>query len=146
MVHWTIRRMTIGDYDEVLDLWKKAGLNNIRKLGRDSRESIQRQLSLENCIFLVAEMNKKMIGVVIGSHDGRKGWINRLAVDPEFRNRGVAQSLILKVEEELKKMGIRVFSALIFESNIPSLNLFSKMGYRTHRSILYLSKRLDEEA
>jgi len=146
MDRWTVRRMTIGDYDEVVDLWERAGLDNIRKSGRDSRESIQRQLSLENCVFLVAEMNKRIIGVVIGSHDGRKGWINRLAVDPEFRRHGVAQSLILNVEEELKKTGIRVFSALIFESNIPSLNLFSKMGYRMHRPILYLSKRLDEEA
>ncbi len=55
MDRWTIRRMTIGDYDEVVDLWERAGLDNIRKLGRDSRESIQRQLRLENCVFLVAE-------------------------------------------------------------------------------------------
>lgn len=55
-----------------MDLWRRAGLDNIIKLGRDSRESVQKQLSLENCVFLVAEMDKRIIGVVIGSHDGRK--------------------------------------------------------------------------
>jgi len=28
---WTIRRMTVGDYDEVMDLWERVGLDNIRK-------------------------------------------------------------------------------------------------------------------
>lgn len=138
--------MVAEDYDAVVGLWGRAGLASVRRFGRDSREAVQGQLESENCVFLVAEEEGRIIGVVFGSHDGRKGWINRLAVDPEFRRRGVAQDLILKVEERLKKKGIQVFSTLIFKSNRSSMNLFSKMGYKADPSILYLSKRPDKEA
>lgn len=138
--------MVAKDYDAVVGLWGRAGLTSIRRFGRDSREAIEGQLESENCVFLVAEEEGRVVGVVFGSHDGRKGWINRLTVDPEFRRRGIAQELILKVEERLKQKGIQVFSTLIFKSNVSSLNLFSKMGYRADSSILYLSKRLDKEA
>ncbi|MBU4189834.1 MAG: GNAT family N-acetyltransferase [Candidatus Thermoplasmatota archaeon] len=46
-----------------------------------------------------------LIGVVVGSDDGRKGWINRLAVDLKHRKKGVARVLINAVEDALKKIG-----------------------------------------
>jgi len=143
---WTVRRMVAEDYGDVLDLWERAGLASVRGRGRVSREAVRRQLRLDSSVFLVAEAEGRIVGVVLGSHDGRKGWISRLAVDPEFRRRGIAQDLILKVEEALRKRGIRVFSALILKANKPSQRLFTKMGYRGNPFILYVSKRLDEEA
>lgn len=91
-------------------------------------------------------MKDEMVGSVIASYDGRKGWINRVAVSPEYRRQGIAQKLISASEEALKKRGAEVIGVLIFESNAPSLALFQNLGYETDESILYLSKRKSTES
>lgn len=95
--------------------------------------------------FIGAFKEKRLVGVVIASYDGRmKGWINRLAVDPEYRHRGIARELIQTAEKTLENHGATIFCALIETPNEESLNLFQKMGYTAHRDILYVSKRKSE--
>ena len=96
-------------------------------------------------IILGAKNKGRLTGVVMVSHDGRKGWINRLAVDPAYRRRGLGARLITAAEKELYGQGIEVIAALIEAGNEPSLNLFQKEGYLLAREILYLSKRPGEE-
>jgi GNAT superfamily N-acetyltransferase len=92
-------------------------------------------------LFLGAFEGRILVGTLVGSYDGRKGWINRLAVDPEHRRKGIAQLLIARVEMALRKKGARIICALVETPNLESVNLFEKLGYITHRDILYLSKR-----
>jgi len=71
-----------------------------------------------------------------------EGWINRLAVDPEFRGRGLAKRLISEVEGRLRARGRRIIAVLV-EGGMsqPSLRLFQSCGYLLNREILHLSKR-----
>lgn len=92
------------------------------------------------------EKGGRLIGVVMVSHDGRKGWINRLAVDPAYRRQGLGARLIAAAEKELHDQGIEVIAAFIEAENEPSLNLFQEEGYLLAREIFYLSKRPGEEA
>ena len=96
--------------------------------------------------LLGAEKEERLIGVVMVSHDGRKGWINRLAVEPAYRRRGLGARLIAAAEEELLGQGVEVVAALIEAENEPSLNLFQMEGYLLAREIFYLSKWPGEEA
>ncbi|MDP2806709.1 MAG: GNAT family N-acetyltransferase, partial [bacterium] len=77
----------------------------------------------------------------IASHDGRKGWLNRIAVDPDYRRQGLAKKLTLAGERALRKHGIKIFALLIHSYNSSSLQLAKKMGYKVHNDILYLTKR-----
>ena len=96
--------------------------------------------------FIGAFSKEKLVGVVIGSYEGRmKGWINRLAVDPKYRQKGVAQQLVKTMEKALEKCGAAIFCALIEVPNEDSLDLFQKMGYIAHRDILYVSKRKNKD-
>jgi ribosomal protein S18 acetylase RimI-like enzyme len=95
--------------------------------------------------FIGAFENGKLIGAVIASSDGRKGWINRLAVDPEYRRRGIAKALIAEAEKALRQKGLKIFCALIEDSNKASKELFRKCGYVEHRDIIYFSKRESDE-
>jgi ribosomal protein S18 acetylase RimI-like enzyme len=95
--------------------------------------------------FLGAFKRGHLIGVVILSCDMRRGWINRLAVDPEYRSQGVASALIMKSERTLRTSGVRIFCALVDADNTASKELFRKCGYVEHDEIAYFSKRDHEE-
>jgi len=123
---------------------KRAGLS-YRPNGRDSRNEISRQIKESNDLFIGAFENNALIGVVVGSDDGRKGWINRIAVDPKHRRKGVAQALINAAEDALRKRGRKIICTLIEDWNKNSLKLFKKCNYVLHRDIFYLSKRENKE-
>lgn len=135
-----IRKFRLDDYERVMELWRQCHLP-LKPEGRDSREEIGRQLELPQVIFLVAEEGGKVIATVLATHDGRKGWINRLAVDPAFRGQGLAQRLVRQAEQELEAAGLQMFAALIEEDNLPSINLFEKLGYTFHPEIKYFTRK-----
>ncbi|MEM3616722.1 MAG: GNAT family N-acetyltransferase [Candidatus Bathyarchaeia archaeon] len=139
-----IRKITITHYEELVNLWLRAGLP-FKPKGRDSREVIARQMSANPEFFLGAFENGRLVGAVIISSDGRKGWINRLAVDPDFRRRGVAKTLITEAERVLESHGLKIFCALIEDENEASKRLFRKCGYVEHRDIIYFSKRESDD-
>lgn len=135
------RSLTPSHYEEIIRVWTDAGLGHKPK-GRDSRERITKEITLSPNLFIGAFDDKKLIGTVIGTFDGRRGCVNRLAVVPEYRHRGIAEKLVSMCEERLKELGALVIYCLIDKENEPSLNLFSKrLGYHIHDGIVYLSKR-----
>jgi ribosomal protein S18 acetylase RimI-like enzyme len=83
--------------------------------------------------------------VVLGTHDGRKGWINRLAVAKEFRRLNVASKLVTKVENRLNELGIDITACLIEPENGVSKTFFSKLGY-TKAPVEYYSKKQSPDA
>ena len=140
--HLTIRRLGLDDYDDLLALWQRSGLHSIKPQGRDGRASIAHQLDSGVETILGAEVDGHLVGAVVVTHDSRKGWINRLAVDPKHRRQGHAGRLIAAAEAALREQGIRVIAALVESDNGASLGLFRKTGYvEVDPGIHYLTKR-----
>lgn len=139
-----IRDLSIADYDDLIRMWGKAGLPS-RPRGRDSREAITRQMEGGTSLFLGAEQDGELVGVVLGTHDGRKGWINRLAVHPAHRRRGIGRALVYAVEARLEAMRIEIIGSLIEDWNEDSMAFFARLGYVAHRDIVYFSKRRSPE-
>ena len=139
-----IKPLTIEQYDSIITLWKEAGLP-FKPKGRDSKREMETEFKRNPDLVLGAFEDGKLVGVIIGSDDGRKGWINRLAVLPACERKGVASQLIDAVERALKTRGRRIICTLVEDWNEASLNLFSKTGYVKHEDISYLSKREDDE-
>jgi len=139
------RTLTIKDYESMIKLWKRAGLPS-KPRGRDGKLMIDMQMKAFPEFFIGAFHQDKLVGVVIDSYDGRmKGWINRLAVDPSYRRRGIAEHLISRAEKALKGHGAAIFCALIETPNEEAIKLFQKMGYVTHKDVLYVTKRGSQE-
>lgn len=136
----SIRLFTIEDYEDVTALWKQAGLP-YKPEGRDSKEKIAAETARDTSVFLVAEMNGKVIGTCLGTHDGRKGWINRVSVNQDLREKGIAQMLVKETEKRLNQKGVDIFACLIENWNDVSMEAFAKMGYIKHEDIIYFSKR-----
>jgi ribosomal protein S18 acetylase RimI-like enzyme len=140
-----IRAMTPDDYASVTRVWTAAGLS-FRPRGRDRPAKVRAELESGRGVFLVAEADGEVVGVVLGTHDGRKAWINRLAVEPAYQRRGIATRLVRVLEERLESMGLEIVAALVESHNRASLEFFKAIGYDVDAGITYVSKRRSADA
>ena len=134
-----LKTLSPGDYEVIVRVWEKAGLS-YRPLGRDSEAEITRQMALDPEMWLGCFIDGELIGFIMGSYDSRKGWLNRLAVIPEHRRKGVAQALVAEMEKRLRARGFRIIAALIEEGHEASTGLFIGNGYEIYENIKYLRK------
>ncbi len=139
-----IRPLSFDSYDSMISLWERTGLPS-RPKGRDSIEEMKKEMERDPDLIFGAFEGEELIGVILGTDDGRKGWINRLAVEQKYRRKGVGIQLIDALEMALKKRGRKIICTLVEDWNEGSLSLFKKSGYTKHDDILYLSKRENDD-
>ncbi|HYT18116.1 MAG TPA: GNAT family N-acetyltransferase [Thermoplasmata archaeon] len=123
-----IRPLRQSDYDAMIALFRVCGMNP-KTEGRDSIRSFTAQLRRNVDSYLGAFDGDRLVGTVLGTHDTRKGWINRLAVDPRYRRRAIAARLVRRCERVLQKKGLEMFAALIEPENEESAAFFRSQGY-----------------
>ncbi|MBN1964830.1 MAG: GNAT family N-acetyltransferase [Anaerolineae bacterium] len=132
--------LSAADYDAIRSVWEAAGLR-IRPAGRDTREALAAQMT-SGCVRVIGLADgARVVAVALLSTDSRRGWINRLAVHPDYQRRGLALRLIREGEAALAEMGAYIFAVHIETWNDPSLALFARAGYHHHDDIVYCSKR-----
>ena len=136
-----IREFQLEDYEEIVDLWKESGIT-LRP--GDEHEGIILKLQRDPELFLVAEDDQEILGVVLGAWDGRRGWINHLAVRPAHRRYGVGKSLIRELEKRLIRKGALHVNAQIYKSNSVSLAFFKALNYETHSDLIMVGRNLKE--
>lgn len=136
------RKLSNKDCADLIHLWQSAKLSS-KPSGRDGLQNLRKQIELPRNAFFGAFDKEKLVGAVIASHNGRKGWINRVAVEPDFQNRGIASKLILKCEQFFLDDEIKIFACLIENWNDKSEKLFEKNGYSKFHEVNYYTKRTD---
>ncbi len=130
------REFTLNDYESVIDLWKLAGL----KLSRsDTYEGLKVKLKRDPDLFFVMEEEKRIIGVVMGSFDGRRGWINHLAVHPEYQGKKLGQQIIDELQRRFKEIGCEKMNLLIEQSNENVQSFYEKQGFKKH-DLIFMEK------
>jgi len=139
-----IRQFRMPDYDAVMETWEICKLPS-KPSGRDSREKIEKEITKDTAFFLVATLEDKVIGTVLATNDGRKGWINRLAVLPAYRHQGIAKMLLEKAESHLYNLDLEIIACLIENDNLTSMDFFGKAGYKKHTEITYFSTRKHQD-
>jgi ribosomal protein S18 acetylase RimI-like enzyme len=128
------------DYDEIVRVWQEAGLT-YRPQGRDSRERLTTLMSSWPQLSIGAFADGHLVGTILGTTDGRRGCINRVAVIPACRGSGIAKKLIEQCEKELYRVGVLVLFCLVEGDNEASQRLFESVGYERGDGIIYYSKR-----
>ena len=136
-----IREFHLDDYERVVELWREAGLI-LRP--SDDREGIKLKLQRDPELFLVAEEDGEILGVVLGAWDGRRGWINHLAVRLGRRRSGIAKSLVKEVERRLIGKGALKVNAQIYRSNESSLAFFKALDYDIHSDLIMVGRSLKQ--
>jgi ribosomal protein S18 acetylase RimI-like enzyme len=104
---------------------------------------VKLKLQRDPDLFLVAEENNEIVAVVVGAWDGRRGWINHLAVKPSFQRKGIATSLIRELEKRLRLKGAKKVNAQIYQWNTHSLEFFKAAGYEVHSDLIMIGKILE---
>jgi ribosomal protein S18 acetylase RimI-like enzyme len=139
-----VRVLRPDDYDRLVALWEASGLP-YRAEGRDRRQSIEREIDGPCSVFLVAEIDGQMVGAVLGTHDGRKGWVNRLAVARGHQRRGIGSRLVEELTKRFEDCGIGIVACLVEDWNPASMRFFEALGFVAHPECVYYSKRKDPD-
>ena len=136
-----IRPFQTEDEAAVVSLWQLCELtvpwNNPYK-------DIARKLKVQPELFLVGMLDSLLIATVMGGYDGHRGWINYLAVHPDFQGLGYAQQMMVNVESELRKIGCPKINLQIRSGNAKVMAFYQKLGFTDDR-VLSMGKRLEED-
>jgi ribosomal protein S18 acetylase RimI-like enzyme len=137
----TLRTYTPQDHAAVITLWQACGLHPSPS---DSPAAIARMLAHAPGLFVIAEQDGRVIGTVMGGFDGRRGWINRLAVTPGQRGRALGRCLMREVEQRLRALGCAKVNLLIEPENAGVAAFYARLGYATDE-LVFMEKWIGEE-
>lgn len=135
-----IRQAKISDFDQVYSLWQKAGISILDKERELHDFQTVLKMNPSSCFVLTAD--KTVIGVVLGTFNGRRGWIYHLAVDPKYQHKGYGSQLLKRVEKELKNMGAHKINLGVFHTNFKMIPFYEKNGYAVMNDATYLTKKI----
>ncbi len=125
-----------SDYPAVLKLWQTAG-SGVRVGRSDAPDEIEKKFEFAPDLFLVAELDRKLIGSVIGGFDGRRGLIYHLAVDPDFRLNGLGSRLMEEIERRLTDKGCLRSYLLVTPENEDAMRFYEKRGWKRMEIVLF---------
>ena len=131
-----IRKMLLSDYGDVYGLWLDTpgmGLNTTD----DSEAGIEKYLKRNPDTCFVAEVDGRIIGVILSGHDGRRGLIYHLAVKVSERELGVGSALLKHALEALKSEGIAKVYIIVFKNNDVGNAFWAKRGFVVPDETLY---------
>lgn len=135
-----LRPLASNDVVPLHRLWSLARLP-FRPRGRDSWERLRAFLNAPDDAGWCVTAGDHLIGAALIADDGRKGWIERLAVHPDHRRAGLAKAIIAACMNSLRERDLLVIGALIEQENEASRLLFESCGFVRHTDICYYSHR-----
>ncbi len=134
---WFIRSFIYpDDYPKVYELWMRAG-SGIHQGRSDTPEQIARKIERDPDLFLVAEMDGRVIGSVLGGSDGRRGLVYHLAVDESYRQRGIGAALMEELEARLSRKGCLRCYLLVTKENRQAMRFYSRRGWERMDLFIY---------
>ena len=111
------REFSIDDYDAAVELWKRV--EGLEIAEGDDKESVARFLTRNPGLSRVAIDGSVMVGVSLCGHDGRRGHIYHLAVDPRYQGAGLGKRLVQECLSGLRDAGIQRAIILVANDNGP---------------------------
>lgn len=138
-----IRPMTIDDYSEVYKLWQGTpgvGLFNLD----DSREGIDRFLRANPTTSFVAVYDGCIVGVMLGGHDGRRGFIYHACVHKDYRHRSIGRQLFEHVKRSMQTEKINRLALVAFKDNSLAEAFWKEMGWEERQDLNYYTFSLNE--
>lgn len=131
-----IRVMTMEDYEAVHDLWMTISGFAIRSID-DSRIGVERFLKRNPTTSVVAEENGEIVGAILCGHDGRRGCLYHVCVNPEYRRQGIGKAMVVFCMKALKEEQISKVSLIAFSSNDIGNAFWNTIGWTKREDLNY---------
>jgi ribosomal protein S18 acetylase RimI-like enzyme len=123
----TIRAFDVRDIDAVRALWART-----EGLGHgpgDAAPELARFLARNPGVSAVAvDAAGAIVGAALCGHDGRRGFLYRLAVAPELRRAGIARALLGHALAALRAEGIPRCMLFVLADNDGGAEFWSAVG------------------
>jgi ribosomal protein S18 acetylase RimI-like enzyme len=136
-----IRPYHPNDEDAVLALWVACQL--IGPLN-NPHQDIARKLRVNPEWFLVGELDGKIVATCMVGYEGHRGWINYLAVAPEFQKRGIARQIMDEAERLLRQVGCPKINLQVRTANAQVIEFYKGIGFKVD-DVISMGKRLETD-
>jgi GNAT superfamily N-acetyltransferase len=134
----TIRVATVADAAGLMALWEETGLHFTPSRVRRELAGV---LERDSLVLIDEGEAGEIRGSVFGTFDGRRGWVNRLAVRPARRGQGIATGLLATLEQRLTTLGCPRVNLLIDADNAGVVAFYAALGYQGE-DLIFMTKSL----
>lgn len=135
----SIRDYQSADRDAVIALWEACGLT---RPWNDPATDIAFCVSRPESTILVGEAGGKLVASVMTGHDGHRGWLYYLAVEPALQKAGHGRAMVAAAEAWLKARGVPKVMLMVRPENTTVRAFYDALGYEEEERVIY-ARRLD---
>ncbi len=136
-----IREYNEADENSVILLWQDCGMI---VPWNDPHKDIARKLKVDRELFLVGVLDGRIIASVMGGYDGHRGWINYLAVLPDFQLLGYGRAIMAEVETRLIARGCPKINLQVRAHNRKVIAFYESLGYKVS-DLISMGKLLEHD-
>lgn len=137
----TINHADDGDIAAIVALWERTGLT---RPWNDPHADIALARRGPHSTILVAKEGGAPLGTVMVGHDGHRGWVYYLAVEPARQRQGLGSTLLTAAEDWLRARAVPKLMLLVRPDNAEVRAFYHAEGFIEEPRIIF-SKRLDEK-
>ena len=128
-----------ADIADVIALWQACGLT---RPWNDPAADIALARKGPNATVLIGRDGGRLVASVLVGHDGHRGWVYYVAVDPDCRDRGYGRAIMNAAEQWLRGRGIEKLQLMVRPDNDQVQTFYQSLGYAEQERIIY-AKWLD---
>lgn len=121
-----IEPVSDADLDGLATLWQAC---NLVAAYNDPKEDIEFGRGKPNSEVLVGKIAGKLVASVMVGHDGHRGWLYYVAVDPDSQRGGLGSQIVAGGEDWLRQRGVRKSMLLIRDTNLAVREFYERIGY-----------------
>lgn len=123
------REIADADVDAVIALWQDCGLT---RPWNDPAKDIAFARRGENSTILVAAEGGRIVASVMAGHDGHRGMLYYVAVDPGLQGRGLGKAAVRAAEHWLAARGVWKINLLVRAENDHVRGFYEALGYEVN--------------
>jgi ribosomal protein S18 acetylase RimI-like enzyme len=127
------------DIPEVIALWQRCGST---RPWNDPEADIALARKDTNSTVLLARDGGAIVASVLVGHDGHRGWVYYVTVDPDRRHEGFGRAIMNAAEAWLRARGILKLQLMVRKDNAKVHAFYRSIGYYNQETVT-LAKWLD---